>query len=370
MYNPKFTITNDILLSVGQIEAARQIIAQAPLVPIWERKFKTQAQTRSAHYATHIEGNPLSLEEAMALIDSSSRQSEEREAQEIINYRRLMESFDELLPQNGEKSKFRPGPFPNPLIRLFSSPKDINITLDLIKGVNAIIVYNLVPKEEQGSVRTVEVTTRHSHTGEIGFKPPAPKDVLPQLKNFFSWLECSYVSIHGVIRSGIIQAELTRIHPFTEGNGRTARALSTFSLYLDGYDIKRFFCLDEFYDQDADAYFAAIRSYQSPLDDLTLWLEYFTHGLASEFSQVSQRVSSLSRDQKLRRRVGQVRLNARQEQIVNYLEDRHDIANKDWQKLFPLVSDDSILRDLKDLVDKKVIVKKGRTKGAYYELKV
>jgi len=368
MYQPKFTITNNILHAVGEIEAARQLIIQAPLVPLWERKFKTEAQSRAAHYATHIEGNSLTFEEAEEVVLTKEKESEERDVQEIINYRRVMECFDELVPQDKATSFFGSGPFPNPLLKLFTSPDQVCINLDLILAVHRLIVYNIIAPAHQGTFRVTAVSTRHSKTGEVGFMPPPPTEVGKQVSDFLEWLE-EAASIHSVIKAGVIQAEITRIHPFVEGNGRTARALSTLSLYLDGYDIKRFFCLDEFYDQDAQAYFAAIRSYQDPEDDLTLWLEYFSHGLATEFSRVKERVSRLSRDQKLRRRVGQIRLNERQEIIVNFLEEKGTIANKDWQQLFPNVSDDSILRDLKDLVAKKVIVKRGKTKGAYYELR-
>ena len=61
MLAPRFTITNQILINVGKIEAAREVIENSPLVPAWEEKFREEAMVRAAHFGTHLEGNDLTL---------------------------------------------------------------------------------------------------------------------------------------------------------------------------------------------------------------------------------------------------------------------------------------------------------------------
>lgn len=61
MYQPKYTITNKILTNIGKIEAAKEVIENAPLVPSFEKQFQSDAFVRTVHHGTHIEGNDLSL---------------------------------------------------------------------------------------------------------------------------------------------------------------------------------------------------------------------------------------------------------------------------------------------------------------------
>ncbi|MEK7551675.1 MAG: hypothetical protein AAB532_03690, partial [Patescibacteria group bacterium] len=64
MYKPKFTITNKILKNIGSIEASKEIIDHAPLLPYFEKEFRQDAMVRSVHFGTHIEGNALNLSQA------------------------------------------------------------------------------------------------------------------------------------------------------------------------------------------------------------------------------------------------------------------------------------------------------------------
>ena len=59
MFTPKFIITNNILRNIGAIEASKEIIDHAPLLPYYEKEFRKDAMVRSVHYGTHIEGNEL-----------------------------------------------------------------------------------------------------------------------------------------------------------------------------------------------------------------------------------------------------------------------------------------------------------------------
>ena len=71
------------------------------------------------------------------------------------------------------------------------------------------------------------------------------------MKNFVQLLNSVQAQeLYPVLVSGISHYEYVRIHPFVDGNGGTARALATLILYLKGFDIKRFFVLDEYYNED------------------------------------------------------------------------------------------------------------------------
>ena len=69
MYTPKYTITTEILKNIGWVEAAREVIDNAPLVPAWEAKFRDEARLKAAHYGTVLEGNDLTLGEAKLILD-------------------------------------------------------------------------------------------------------------------------------------------------------------------------------------------------------------------------------------------------------------------------------------------------------------
>lgn len=348
MFKPKYQITNLILSGIATIEAAREVIENAPLVPYWERQFSEERVVRTVHYSTSLEGNPLSIEDVRKVLqgDETDVKAYQRDVQEVINYRNVVKYIE-------------------------SMPKDAKyITREHLMRIHELTVERIVSDDEVSSFRTKEWGTRSSATGQVSFVAPPP-DLVPILvDDFYEWLNSDeFKSTHPILRSGIILAEIARIHPFTDGNGRSARALATASLYLDGYDIKRFFCLDEYYDQYSEEYYQAIQTYQQVDDSLVPWLEFFVKGLDIELSRVKGRVLEMSRDHRLREEIGQVSLNDRQEEILKWIEDNGQIKNQDWRELFPDVSDDTVLRDLKDMIDKGVVKKEGKTKAACYVLR-
>ncbi len=350
MFNPKFTVTGKIISGISQIEGARALIENSPLIPVYERQFKNDALTRTVHHSTHIEGNPLPFSQVKQVLDGREQDivAKPRDVQEILNYRKVVEFIDRVDREN--------------LID--------EIDEATILKVHSFVVEKVSPIEETGSYRIGLVTIRSSETGEITYAPPRPEYVPVQVKEFLTWFYSEPTrNLHPVIRAGVALAEIARIHPFFSGNGRTSRAVATLSLYLDGYDIKRFFCLDEYYDKDAPSFYEAIQTYKDSSHDLTVWLEYFTEGLAIEMSSVKDRVLKLSKESKVRKKYGQVHLTERAEKIVNYMQDYGRMQNAEFRKLLPDVSDDTILREISGLIKQGLVVKKGKTKAAYYELK-
>ncbi len=343
MFTPKFHISNTILNNISKIEVAKEVISSAPLVPAWEAKFREEAIVRTVFHGTHIEGNELNFTEAKAVLEGRDVTAKARDIQEVLNYRQVIKFIDGFAGRG----------------------KDI--TRVTILKVHQLTTDKILPRDQAGSFRKVSVNVAKK-TGEVVFRPPLPNIVPGQVDAFITWLNTPLgKEVNPILRAGITHYELVRIHPFVDGNGRSARAITTLVLFAEGYDIKKFFSLEEYYDRNPQDYYNALQSAAS--GDLTSWLEYFTQGLAIELGRIKERVQKLSVDLKLKGKVGQIALNERQLKLVEYMEDYSKVRNEDWRALLPMVSDDTVLRDLKDLIKKGLVRKSGSTKSAEYKLK-
>lgn len=351
MYAPKYAISNKILKSIGLIEASKEIIESAPLVPSFEKRFQSDALVRTIHHGTHIEGNDLTLYQTKKILEGEEVYARARDIQEIINYRNVMGLLDDLAVKRGGY--------------------DPNMILDIHK----MTVDRIVVPEKTGVYRTTEVIIREEGTGRVVFSPPPHNEVPFLLEDFFSWLnEPEAIEIHPILRAGIAHYILVAIHPFVEGNGRTIRAFSTLILMREGYDIKRFFSLEEHFDEDLAGYYDAFmrvdrQSANIGERDLTPWLEYFTEVVAVELEKVKEKVKKLSVDSRLKVKFGQqVALSERQMRLVEYISDQGSGGMSELKKVLSMVSEDTILRELRDMLEKGIIKKTGSTKASKYVL--
>lgn len=354
-YSPKFTITSKILHDVGQIEAARAVIDNAALLPAWEAKFKEDAQTRALHYGTHIEGNELNLDEVKKVMEGKEVVARDRDVKEVINYRKVLDCLEKISGQTEKSNKTN---------KIY--------TPATLKEIHKLTVSGIVPAGELGSYRNIGVVLRDVLTGQIVHRPSPAVEVPYQLTDFFDWLNDPRGSeLHSIIKAGIAHHHLVYIHPFTEGNGRVARAFATLILLNEGYDIRKLFSLEEYYDKNVAAYYYALKTAdQNPDHDLTAWLEYFVEGVAIEFNRVKEQVQHLSLDLKLKAKAGkQIFLSERQIKLIEHIEKVGYLSNREFSLILPMVSEDTVLRDLKDLMDKKIIKKKGKTKAARYMMR-
>lgn len=349
MYAPKYTISNKILINIGRIEAAKEVIENAPLVPYYEKKFQSDAVVRTVYHGTHIEGNDLSLDQTRKVLEGEEIVGRERDIQEVINYRRVMQLIDELSGKRGGYS------------------------VNDLKDIHKETVSNLIPDDKVGALRKTQVVVKEEGTGKVIFQPPPFVEVPYLLEDYFKWLNTgSNSEIHPIIRAGITHYVLVSIHPFIEGNGRTTRAFATLVLLREGYDIKRFFALEEHFDDDPASYYEAFSKVDRQATDiaerdLTFWLEYFTDVVAVELAKVKENVRKISIDSKLKVKIGeQVPLTERQMKLVEYLSERNVAIMQELKNILPMVSEDTVLRDLRDLMEKGIIKKEGRTKAARY----
>jgi len=338
-YVPQYTITNDMLKLIVKVEVAREVILGAALVPYWERKFQNEALIKTVHHSTALEGNKLTIGETENVVKGETLPTGRmRDIREIINYRKA--------------------------IGYLTGSSESTLTIGFITKIQSILGNEILPEKYLGKFRKRNAVIISSETADVVFDPPPPSDIEGEMNDLLDWINDNAGSIHPLIRAGILHYEIVRIHPFADLNGRTARLCATWSLYKDGYEINKYFSLEEYYDQNPVAYYTALDSAND--GDMTEWLKYFVYGLSEELEIVKHKVVEISKDRRFKTKVGQIALNDRQLEIVSIIEENDEFTNSDFAKHFPKVSDDTILRDLNDLIGKKVIIKKGKTRGAKY----
>ena len=111
--------------------------------------------------------------------------------------------------------------------------------------------------EMEGKFRDSAVIIANVKTGALNFVPPSPIKVPYQIRELVDWVNIEE-DLNPIILAGVFHYEFVRIHPFVDGNGRTARALATLILLLNDFDIKGYFSLDEYYNQDRESYYKAL----------------------------------------------------------------------------------------------------------------
>ncbi|MBM3205440.1 Fic family protein [Candidatus Shapirobacteria bacterium] len=355
MYSPKFTINNEILANIGLIEAAREVIENAPLIPLYEARFVKDAILRTVHHGTHLEGNDLTLNEVKKTIEGERIVARERDIQEVLNYRQVLSYIEEQGKEHLSRKKY---------------------SESLLKKIHELTCRRILSEDQVGHFRQTQVVLKNSFTGEVTFRPPAALEVPFLMEDFFDWLNSSEsLKIHPVLRAGITHYYLVAVHPFVEGNGRAARAFATLVLFMEDYDIKKFFSLEEYFDKDAASYFQALievssESEELPQRDLTPWLNYFTQAMAVELTRIKEKIKRISTDLKIKHRVGtQIALNERQIKLMEYLQANGAITTPEARKILPEYSDDTLVRDFNYLAKKGILKKEGKTKAARYVLK-
>jgi len=328
-FSPKFTITNRMTAAITQIERARGFLEAARLSDEWLRDMGTEALIKEAHHTTHIEGTHLTLDQAERLWRGEAvPEADPDDSRELLNYRSAFEFVSECL-DSGD-------PIHEGMIR--------KIHRKLVEGVRG-------GKADPGNYRRVQNYVASSSTGEVIYTPPSAVEVPIMMSEMVKWLNTD-LEVHPVLVSGIAQFQLVHIHPFLDGNGRTSRLLSTLCLYKAGYDFKRLFTISEYYDRDRPTFYKSIQGVREHDMDMTGWLNYFITGLETQMIEVKERGEQVIRRDVL---VQKHSLNERQGKATGYLLDNGKLTIQDFEGICPQVNRRSLQRDLKGMLDKKLI---------------
>lgn len=235
---------------------------------------------------------------------------------------------------------------------------------DLIK-LSDLLGERLAATEGKSRYRQGEIP------GDDQKRSPLAVEVPFQMEDLFGWFKSAGQSeIHPVLKAGIVLGELLRISPFASHNLETALSFCQMVLASEGYQFKKLWAPEEEIFKNEDLYTAATGLVERGRDGLSTWLERFSRWLEEASEKTTSKVLSLVGNTPLfkseRGRV--ISLTEREIAIMEEITVRNEMSIKEIRTVLPMVSDDTILRDLKDLMEKKLIKKKGKTKGALYVL--
>ena len=339
MFEPQFKYTDKIVKYIAQIASAKEIISNAKIIPLYDTKLKQDALIKSSHYSTSIEGNPLNLEEVKTLINNNQKPTTKAE-QEVLNYFNVLNNLnkysDKIITKN----------------TILSVHKDL--TKDLLKN-----------PEYESKFRDTRVFIGNLHTKKINYIPPDAYKVPGLIDELLDWLNNSTDEMYPVIIAGILHYELVRIHPFIDGNGRTSRLMATLILSIHKFNIDNYFTLDEYYNQDRQAYVDALKSADKN-HDLTNWLEYFCQGVLYSIDKVKSEVLKL--DQITSKYDNTIELTPNEISVLTLLEEKKHIQNKDIQEMLN-ISPQASYKIIRKLKNKELIKSTGKGRNTEYNLR-
>ncbi len=271
-WQPGFGLTHSIVGRLTHIEAARVMVENTVLPTPVLAELSRQARLRATHYSTRIEGNRLTLQEAEQVIAGERQvfQGRERDVAEVRNYWEALGKVEEWA------SRRRP------------------VSEELVQRLAGTVLHGR--RAGPARYRTEQNAIRDSATGALVYLPPEATDVPGLMAGMVSWVrQAETEGVSPVVLAGLAHYQFVTIHPYYDGNGRTARLLATFLLDRAGYGLRGLLSLEEYHSRDIMAYYRALdvgghhNYYMGRADaDLTGWLEYFVGIVAEVFEAAKQ----------------------------------------------------------------------------------
>ena len=329
MFFPEFTITQKTLKNIGTVEYSRAIADSVKILPVWEKQLRKESLISRIYSLLKIEGTGIDEQTIKASLEGFT----ENKPQEVTNFADALRSIREI----GRKLEL----------------EEIDI-----KYINQTLTQRLLPKTKQGSYRTLKKTGR-----------PDPGEILAKIVTLFDWLNSLDArENHPLITAAILSAEMLRIEPFENFNQSTASMAFDLVLESYGYSLEGLIEIDSYFLSSRKEFEEALAEIEKNNFDYTHWLEYVTHGFSAKTYNLVEKIKLLEKDTKVAKATGRVKITERQERIIEYLQDYGLLQNKDFPVVFPGISEDTVLRDLKSLLDRGIVKKSGSTKSSRYEL--
>src|SRR5574344_385868 len=235
---------------------------------------------------------------------------------------------------------------------------------DGISGLTKIITGNY-RNDKNGKMQVVSGAIGHE---KIHYEAPPAKNLkkeMDKLINFINFEDETDL----IIKAGIIHLWFVIIHPFEDGNGRIARALTDMLLARSENSSNRFYSMSSQIKKGKKSYYKALEITQHSSLDITPWLKWFLENLSTAIDNSEELLKSILQKAEFWNKNKSVQMNKRQIKILNIFMDdfKGNLTTIKWAKICGC-SQDTATRDIADLIKKGILIKQGEARATHYIL--
>jgi Fic family protein len=316
-FSPLFTISPAAAKRLMQIEAVKQSIQTLPITPRVLAHLRETARLFSTHYSTMIEGNRLTQEEVSHVIAEDGHfPGRERDEAEVRGYYAALDEVERLAARSEQ------------------------LTERIVQKIHALVMGSGKTRVKPTPYRDGQNVIRDSRSKGIVYMPPEAKDVPKLMGELIHWTNFED-ELPVPLKAAIAHYQFATIHPYYDGNGRTARLLTTLILHLGSYDLKGLYSLEEYYARNLKGYYDALsvgpshNYYMGRAEaDITQWVSYFIDGMAVSFEKVHAQTRTEAESGATDQSVLLRRLDPRQRKALILFRDSVETTAKDVAGLF------------------------------------
>lgn len=342
-----FVLSSDLLTLVSEIERSRGFLASLTLPKKLSDRLSSDNEKREAYYSSHIEGAVTSLKVAMLHLNKPSREDYEDESlQMIINNRDALEYI------RAQSTKpFSHGmicELQNILVRNTHKQKPIT-----------------VGAYRQGPIYVVD------GQGQVVYEGPPPPAARAMMESYVRWVNAE-TGLHPLIKAALVHLYFVHVHPFDDGNGRSARALSNLYLMKKDYQFINFLAPSDYFDHHRGDYYQAIRNAETHGSDATFFILYYLRALAEQLNKVQTEIQMENKVNNICDLLSvkvQAQLDKKQMKALQWMLENPDaMTTKKYCKLGHC-SDETARKDFNRLMEAGLIEQIGHGRATGYILK-
>lgn len=205
---------------------------------------------------------------------------------------------------------------------------------------------------------------------KVHYEAPAARRLNAEMNRFLKWFNDT-TTMDPVLKAAVAHLWFVTIHPFDDGNGRIARAITDMQLASADETRQRFYSMSTQIQRDRNAYYHILEKTQKGNLDITTWLLWFIGCLDNAISSSEENLSGVTQKAKFWEMHQGVALNERQNKMLNKLIDGFEgkLTSSKWAKIAKC-SPDTALRDIQDLIAKGILEKEeGGGRSTSYRIK-
>ena len=191
----------------------------------------------------------------------------------------------------------------------------------------------------------------------IHYQAPAAKMLRREMQGFLKWFNAT-TKIDPVVKAALAHLWFVTIHPFDDGNGRIARAITDMALSSSEHSAQRFYSMSAQIRLERKAYYDTLEMTQKGSLDVTPWLQWFLDCLDRTFDRADDTLASVLKKARFWDKHANASFNGRQREMINRLLNGFvgKLTSSKWAQIAKC-SQDTALRDIDDLVKRGVLVK-------------